>query len=445
MASVSYLPSDQFQFTPLREGRRRRPSSRRWCWMHFNSRPSARGDKSAKAALQPLAYFNSRPSARGDYIVPSPCCQGAISIHAPPRGATCPRRTTPSPRRYFNSRPSARGDARIPAPRCECANFNSRPSARGDTIRCSPWQCPAISIHAPPRGATFAMQIASDVLPFQFTPLREGRPVQSYQYTDAAKISIHAPPRGATFLLCCTRGRHFISIHAPPRGATVHGVCWGYWNLISIHAPPRGATTGHCHGEHRSLISIHAPPRGATKRAVHAGVSDAISIHAPPRGATDTPPEQLEVHRQFQFTPLREGRHDDGTRVLKSYLFHIHAPPRGATVGCAQGVEQIHISIHAPPRGATGTRRICGTRSANFNSRPSARGDLRISAHTVSRKISIHAPPRGATVKDSGFKKHLYFNSRPSARGDQAWRSTFRRTYNFNSRPSARGDTSTIS
>ena len=23
----------------------------------------------------------------------------------------------------------------------------------------------------------------------------------------------------------------------------------------------------------------------------------------------------------FQFTPLREGRHDDGTRVLKSYLF----------------------------------------------------------------------------------------------------------------------------
>ena len=165
-----------------------------------------------------------------------------------------------------------------------------------------------------------------------------------------------------------------------------------------------------------------------------------ISIHAPPRGATDTPPEQLEVHRQFQFTPLREGRHDDGTRVLKSYLFHIHAPPRGATVGCAQGVEQIHISIHAPPRGATGTRRICGTRSANFNSRPSARGDLRISAHTVSRKISIHAPPRGATVKDSGFKKHLYFNSRPSARGDQAWRSTFRRTYNFNSRPSARGD-----
>ena len=164
-----------FQFTPLREGRRRRPSSRRWCWMHFNSRPSARGDKSAKAALQPLAYFNSRPSARGDYIVPSPCCQGAISIHAPPRGATCPRRTTPSPRRYFNSRPSARGDARIPAPRCECANFNSRPSARGDPKKCDLPLDIYISIHAPPRGATRKTSKRRKNNLFQFTPLREGR------------------------------------------------------------------------------------------------------------------------------------------------------------------------------------------------------------------------------------------------------------------------------
>ena len=57
----------QFQFTPLREGRR----SGDW-----------QNDHQGK-------YFNSRPSARGDYltidyvsgIIP-------ISIHAPPRGAT---------------------------------------------------------------------------------------------------------------------------------------------------------------------------------------------------------------------------------------------------------------------------------------------------------------------------------------------------------------------
>ena len=56
----------QFQFTPLREGRL---ISRRWCGvypLHFNSRPSARGDSNEMRKLQ----------------------TNLISIHAPPRGAT---------------------------------------------------------------------------------------------------------------------------------------------------------------------------------------------------------------------------------------------------------------------------------------------------------------------------------------------------------------------
>ena len=77
-----------------------------------------------------------------------------ISIHAPPRGATFGRITTTFWTTYFNSRPSARGDL--------------------DGIR-HLVQLILISIHAPPRGAT---PVGMAILPpklFQFTPLREGR------------------------------------------------------------------------------------------------------------------------------------------------------------------------------------------------------------------------------------------------------------------------------
>ena len=123
------------------------------CWKNFNSRPSARGDQ----GIQPVR------------------CGYDISIHAPPRGATC-RRLRRSACFHFNSRPSARGDRNGGAVISRRRNFNSRPSARGDskTIPCQANN--HISIHAPPRGATHPRILE-----------RFPRP-----------ISIHAPPRGAT-------------------------------------------------------------------------------------------------------------------------------------------------------------------------------------------------------------------------------------------------------
>ena len=145
------------------------------------------------------ANFNSRPSARGDQADDMRARLYAISIHAPPRGATLLHRSPSFLPGNFNSRPSARGDpAQLPngcrsyfsihAPprgatsgRCAAharpAVFNSRPSARGDNST-----IPKFAIHGL----------------FQFTPLREGRQVigviNSFNFT----ISIHAPPRGAT-------------------------------------------------------------------------------------------------------------------------------------------------------------------------------------------------------------------------------------------------------
>ena len=121
-----------------------------------------------------------------------------------------------------------------------------------------------------------------------------------------------------------------ISIHAPPRGATVYSLPVRCALPISIHAPPRGATAWSCLVCHHCYFNSHPSARGDTKRSL-----------------------RVCVLLIFQFTPLREGRR---------YAYRIFQP--------------VSISIHAPPRGATG-RRIRWLRPlANFNSRPSARGDL---------------------------------------------------------------------
>ena len=119
-----------FQFTPLREGRRRKLCHRERA-NYFNSRPSARGDINAGNIRHPQKDFNSRPSARGDLF----------------------ERHVHKVQNHFNSRPSARGDSRT-------------------GISCLK---ATISIHAPPRGATTVVGEYIDRALFQFTPHREGR------------------------------------------------------------------------------------------------------------------------------------------------------------------------------------------------------------------------------------------------------------------------------
>ena len=190
-----------------------------------------------------LANFNSRPSARGDTKKSCKNVIANISIHAPPRGATT-RYWRISSRTNFNSRPSARGD-----PKCmmyryangdafqftplregrrvgydvhyTSVNFNSRPSARGDGgHQHAGRHHQAISIHAPPRGATIIEQKYTFILIFQFTPLREGRLIS----VTMSEISIYFNSRP--------------SARGDPCGSVAHAPC----SSISIHAPPRGAT-----------------------------------------------------------------------------------------------------------------------------------------------------------------------------------------------------------
>ena len=253
----------------------------------------------------------------------------AISIHAPPRGATRLNHEHSHPKN-FNSRPSARGDGLVEGQRALIGDFNSRPSARGDAGLQSVTPHGAISIHAPPRGATFRL----------FTRFR------------AAIISIHAPPRGATRFFQrilrwlknfnsrpSARGDvfritsdardifQFTPLREGRRAMTRIGAgLWGQFQFTPLregrHAcaaafrraeyfnsrpSARGDLLCRWHGQGQH-ISIHAPPRGATSNEMRKLQTNLISIHAPPRGATM--PGGYTPGRPFifQFTPLREGR-----------------------------------------------------------------------------------------------------------------------------------------
>ena len=146
--------STSFQFTPLREGRRFGSHRRRYRQSNFNSRPSARGDINAVQYEHSQDYFNSRPSARGDGW------RRLALVH---------RRFQFTPLR--EGRPNQRNGKHRPR------YFNSRPSARGDGNDNVHKAVSIISIHAPPRGATFCRHRMELLRPH---------------------ISIHAPPRGAT-------------------------------------------------------------------------------------------------------------------------------------------------------------------------------------------------------------------------------------------------------
>ena len=168
---------------------------------HFNSRPSARGDKGTYYKVDIKRNFNSRPSARGDVAIDICRALDIISIHAPPRGATPFRCAGNVVRSHFNSRPSARGDVRLA--RVVAGVFISiHAPPRGATPAAPRWiASSSISIHAPPRGATPTCKKTEKKLKnFNSRPSARGdrNPPAA---PDLQKISIHAPPRGATELI----------------------------------------------------------------------------------------------------------------------------------------------------------------------------------------------------------------------------------------------------
>ena len=195
------------------------------------------------------------------------------------------------------------------------------------------------------------------MLKFQFTPLREGRPRPVVQHFHHDAISIHAPPRGATRGAYPIRRLRLFQFTPLREGRPPEPLGRNATKAFQFTPLREGRhqRTGLPH--FRRSISIHAPPRGATRHTHLHSCIGYISIHAPPRGATQNGNKLL--HRdEFQFTPLREGRPRlNAPRIIRE-LISIHAPPRGATIIWIQCFLSANISIHAPPRGATTPRQL---------------------------------------------------------------------------------------
>ncbi len=168
--------SSPFQFTPLREGRL--PMNGYWIIFIISIHAPPRGATGTENFSQvQQENFNSRPSARGDLY----------------------RRMHKARGVYFNSRPSARGDCVRAGRTAHCGDFNSRPSARGDLIpRLLPHDFRQFQFTPLREGRPVLFGTIIGLGVFQFTPLREGRHVRWRPRSRAQAISIHAPPRGAT-------------------------------------------------------------------------------------------------------------------------------------------------------------------------------------------------------------------------------------------------------
>ena len=165
-----------FQFTPLREGRHRDYMALDVSEL-FQFTPLREGRPAASSNPITSFYFNSRPSARGDLPLPSPIAGSKFQFTPLREGRRQPLLRTDNTR-LFQFTPLREGRLIKTGIFCQHINFNSRPSARGDLFDAQ---------------ATYAESI------FQFTPLREGRHAHGQRGVFALLISIHAPPRGATF------------------------------------------------------------------------------------------------------------------------------------------------------------------------------------------------------------------------------------------------------
>ncbi len=181
MAMGSSTPNwSKFQSTPPHGGRP--AAGRRGEFTgRFQSTPPHGGRPGDHGSLAYAAWFQSTPPHGGRRPGQGPHrVREGVSIHAPARGATCPR---PAGSRHLpvSIHAPARGATRpacpaVARPRC----FNPRPRTGGATIDgVLRRQVRQVSIHAPARGATRPMTLTGRPSSFQSTPPHGGRPARS--------------------------------------------------------------------------------------------------------------------------------------------------------------------------------------------------------------------------------------------------------------------------
>ena len=191
--------------------------------------------------------FYSRPSARGDANLRYANLSGAVSTHAPLRGATG-WLDMPNEPSMVSTHAPLRGATRYLVAITGSKAVSTHAPLRGATG--DVWSLAqgfSVSTHAPLRGATSVSASSGTIFTrfysrpsargdakcrfgitidaaFLLTPLCEGRPLPASHWRTRAKVSTHAPLRGATIDAATGAEKLFsVSTHAPLRGATSAG------------------------------------------------------------------------------------------------------------------------------------------------------------------------------------------------------------------------------
>ena len=186
-----------------------------------------------------------------------------------------------------------------------------------------------ISIHAPPRGATVSRSASPAALPFQFTPLREGRRMSSGAHAPRPRLFQFTPLREGRRRSCpCTRDRAPFQF-TPLREGRPGNPAERRNNHISIHAPPRGATGS---GRRVQRLPFHFNSRPSARGDHQAPDSGRLAGHFNSRPSARGDAlllAALAALAAFQFTPLREGRHLHGAHRRTCKYFNSRPSARG--------------------------------------------------------------------------------------------------------------------
>jgi len=186
----------------------------------FNPRPCARGDHPSGRTTSPPGCFNPRPCARGDWVPRFWRSLRVMFQSTPLREGRRYWNHPIAPICTFQSTPLREGRQITVPIDAASFSFNPRPCARGDARDGLSGATREVSIHAPARGATLSSGRWELLMPFQSTPLREGRPT----FVQVAKLVVmfqSTPLREGRRRIACHGGDTlFVSIHAPARGAT---------------------------------------------------------------------------------------------------------------------------------------------------------------------------------------------------------------------------------
>ena len=287
----------------------------------------------------------------------------------------------------------------------------------------------ATPIHAPPRGATKRGVGNEAPARFQFTPLREGRPDGMLRRAGWAHFNSRPSARGdasCTLQIVSLTRFQFTPLREGRQGLQLFQESLKHFNS-------RPSARGDSASQYNPRIIDKfqfTPLREGRHRSAINGTADYPFQFTPLREGRQAVGAMPTYRAYFNSRPSARGDVDRGGARRNRRVISIHAPPRGATLHEKRGKLSGLISIHAPPRGATADVHAGRGKVTDFNSRPSARGDVgfpslsksslsfqftplregrrwQVLGVYLSVHISIHAPPRGATCGRQGSYGHI--------------------------------------